>query len=264
MAAEKLNPQGGEDPERSSQSQRYLSLSEKGRAALLRGFRKTEELVDSADQLQIFDVLSLDSHVFPNHVSAVAWCGPVAASRRGKPNYSWQAMEYFLTHWKNTLDGVFFAGDEPFEQEGLRGAIKRCKDMGFAVGVETRATYPDRLNRSLPVLDWVSLNLSPPQANEGLTVPIEFWQSVISVISANVPFQVVWRLDGDMDERVFRATLERLGQIGVKRIRLEVPADWRMEHSAIIQDFEQIESLFDQIDVEYHEAEALGEDGWLE
>ena len=48
----------------------------------------------------------------------------------------------FLSSRKNDLDGVCITGGEPTLQSGLTEFVKKIKDLGFLVKIDTNASYP--------------------------------------------------------------------------------------------------------------------------
>lgn len=68
----------------------------------------------------------------------------------------------FLGQRRGLLDGVVFSGGEPLAQEATIDAAAHAREMGFAVGLHTCGCYPDRLERMLPHLDWVGLDIKAP------------------------------------------------------------------------------------------------------
>lgn len=76
---------------------------------------------------------------------------------------SWQAVHGFLRQRRGLLDGVVFSGGEPTLQAALGPALAEVRALGFATGLHTGGMYPERLQRVLPQLDWVGLDIKAPQ-----------------------------------------------------------------------------------------------------
>lgn len=60
------------------------------------------------------------------------------------------------------LDAVVFSGGEPLAQEATIDAACKAREMGFEVGLHTCGCYPERLERILPHVDWVGLDIKAP------------------------------------------------------------------------------------------------------
>lgn len=71
----------------------------------------------------------------------------------------WTQVERLLTQRRGLLDGVVFSGGEPTSQAGLTPALARVRELGYATALHTAGTYPARLARLLPLLDWVALDV---------------------------------------------------------------------------------------------------------
>ena len=67
----------------------------------------------------------------------------------------------FLKKRVGILEGVCITGGEPTLHSGLRGFIKRVKDMGFAVKLDTNGSNPGLLGRLMDegLLDYVAMDI---------------------------------------------------------------------------------------------------------
>ena len=81
---------------------------------------------------------------------------------------SWKKLERLLSRRKGLLDAVVFSGGEPTADPALLDAARRVKDMGFMVGLHTGGMLPARLERVLPHLDWVGLDVKGPPDDAAL------------------------------------------------------------------------------------------------
>ncbi len=110
---------------------------------------------------------------YPGHLALVVFCqgcpwrcgychNPHLIARAGDQMVTWEWVLAFLHRRRGLLDAVVFSGGEPTLQQSLIGAIETVKAMGFKVGLHTAGPYPDRLERLLPHLDWVGLDVKAP------------------------------------------------------------------------------------------------------
>lgn len=83
--------------------------------------------------------------------------GPMAEARRASPG-EWEAILAFLEARRGEIDAVVFSGGEPTLHPDLPAATAMCRELGLAVGLHTAGPYPERLERLLPLLDWVALD----------------------------------------------------------------------------------------------------------
>ena len=68
----------------------------------------------------------------------------------------------FLKNRKGKLDGVVITGGEPCLQKDLPEFIKRIKSEGFAVKLDTNGSFPEMLEKVLPDLDYVAMDIKAP------------------------------------------------------------------------------------------------------
>lgn len=96
----------------------------------------------------------------------------------------------FLTTRRGKLDAVTITGGEPTLQEGLIPFIRKIREMGFAIKLDTNGSRPDVLARLIQkkLLDYIALDIK---------APIEKYQSV-----ANVP------VDGDVIRKSIKIILK--------------------------------------------------------
>lgn len=75
---------------------------------------------------------------------------------------TWEEVLAFLKTRKKRLDGVVFSGGEPLMQPDVKDMLKQVKDLGFKAAVHTSGVYPEKLEKILPLLDWVGLDIKGP------------------------------------------------------------------------------------------------------
>ena len=80
---------------------------------------------------------------------------------------AWEAVERLLARRRGLLDGVVFSGGEATRQIALAPAMRRVRELGFAVGLHTAGPYPARLGALLDegLVDWVGLDIKAAPAN---------------------------------------------------------------------------------------------------
>jgi len=96
---------------------------------------------------------------------------------------------------RGLLDAVVFSGGEPTLQPALESALDEVKAIGFEVGLHTAGIYPKRLERLLPKLDWVGLDVkADPERYPMLTgVPgsgARAWHSARLLIESGTPHEM--------------------------------------------------------------------------
>jgi len=112
----------------------------------------------------------------------------------------WEGMEEeFFQHLgkrKGKLDGVCITGGEPTIQPDIIEFIKKIKDMGYLVKLDTNGTRPDVLKKlyDLKLLDFVATDIknAPERYDDtvGLKANMEkVKKSVEMIINSRVPYE---------------------------------------------------------------------------
>lgn len=125
----------------------------------------------SADGLRLGGVVAFSTVDYPGQLAATVflqgcpwrchYChNPHLIPRRadvGAP--AWADVRRLLQRRQHRLEAVVFSGGEPLLQRGLAAAMAEVQQLGFRVGLHTGAPDADRLQRLLPWLDWVGLDI---------------------------------------------------------------------------------------------------------
>jgi anaerobic ribonucleoside-triphosphate reductase activating protein len=112
---------------------------------------------------------------YPGKLAAVVYCqgcawrcgychNPELQSARGAREIPWADVVSFLERRRGLLDAVVFSGGEPTQQPGLAAAMRQVREMGFLVGLHTAGIVPWRLEKVLPLADWVAMDAKAPFA----------------------------------------------------------------------------------------------------
>lgn len=157
-------------------------------------------------ELQVGGVTPLTTIDYPGELAAVVFCqgcpwrcrychNPELLPRRGRSVVAWNDVARFLERRRGLLDAVVFSGGEPTLQPALESALDEVKAIGFKVGLHTAGIYPKRLERLLPKLDWVGLDVkADPERYPMLTgVPgsgARAWHSARLLIESGTPHEM--------------------------------------------------------------------------
>lgn len=126
-----------------------------------------------SDLLKVGGFTPLSTTDWPGMLAAVVFCqgcswqcrychNPELIPPKGEHEISWRSILDFLERRRGLLDGVVFSGGEPTLQRNLEMALRQVRERGFRLGLHTAGIYPDRLERVLPLLDWVGLDIKAP------------------------------------------------------------------------------------------------------
>lgn len=114
---------------------------------------------------------------FPDKISAVVfmqgcpWRCPfchntVLQKADYDSGFIWEKFIDFLKTRQKILDGVVFSGGEPLLQDELESAVREVKQLGFQIGLHTGGYRPSHLEKILPLVDWVGLDIKAPLVPE--------------------------------------------------------------------------------------------------
>ncbi len=114
---------------------------------------------------------------FPGRLAAVVFmqgcpwrcpfCYNQIIQKIGQPTgFLWSKFIDFLKKRQGKLDAVVFSGGEPLVQDNLSFAIQEVKALGYEIGLHTGGYRPEHLQKVLPLVDWVGLDIKAPFIKE--------------------------------------------------------------------------------------------------
>lgn len=133
--------------------------------------------------LRVGGLTRLSASDYPDRLAAVVFCQGCAwrctychnahlLGKRGEKEIPWPSVIRFLEGRKNLLDAVVFSGGEPTLQRSLPQAMREVKAMGYLVGLHTAGIVPRMLERVLPLVDWVGMDLKADFAHHDLVTRV--------------------------------------------------------------------------------------------
>jgi pyruvate formate lyase activating enzyme len=92
-----------------------------------------------------------------------------------QPRVSEKEFFDFLKEKKGLLEGVVVCGGEPTTQKDLPVFLKKIKEFGFLVKLDTNGSNPEMLKKLVEekLVDYVALDVKAPKEKYGETVGIE-------------------------------------------------------------------------------------------
>ena len=106
---------------------------------------------------------------FPGKISAIVFtagcnfrCGYCHNPELIHPVTTVKDIFEFLNTRRGKLDGVVITGGEPCLQKDLPEFIKKIKSLGFAVKLDTNGSFPEMLEKVLPDVDYVAMDIKAP------------------------------------------------------------------------------------------------------
>ncbi len=103
----------------------------------------------------------------------------------------------FLKSRQGILEGVCITGGEPLLQDGLEDFMRKIKDMGFLIKLDTNGSFPARLKSlcAKGLVDYVAMDIKNSQRKYSLTVGKTAFdlssvtESVDFLLGGSVPYE---------------------------------------------------------------------------
>lgn len=121
--------------------------------------------------MQIAGIQKLSLLDYPGKISCIIFtagcnfccpfCHNAGIVRKTLPLIPQTEVFAFLEKRKNMLEGVCVTGGEPLLQDDLGGFLKKIKDLGFAVKLDTNGSFPDKLAALIQnnLIDYIAMDI---------------------------------------------------------------------------------------------------------
>jgi pyruvate formate lyase activating enzyme len=202
--------------------------------------RRPQESTD----LRVGGLTPMTTIDYPGQLAAVVYCQGCPWRCRychnghlvgeADPLLTWDEVYAFLERRRGLLDGVVFSGGEPTAQSALADALRVVGELGFLRGLHTNGAYPGRLQRLLPELDWIGLDIKALTEDYPSVTGVDgsgekASQSLAILLDADVPFDVRITVHERLlpSERM-RELRRRLADLGVTEPVIQVARNDRM------------------------------------
>lgn len=88
--------------------------------------------------------------------------------------YTEEEILSYLSKRKGVLDGICISGGEPLMQKDLFSFIKKVKDMGYLVKIDTNGSFPDKLKKLIDesLIDYVAMDIKNSPEKYALTIGV--------------------------------------------------------------------------------------------
>ncbi len=177
---------------------------------------------------------------YPGHIVATVFfagcnfrCGycqnPALVNVEEKSQTSPHDIIAFLKTRKGLLDGVCFTGGEPLFSSDMLPLIKKIKELGFKVKLDTNGSNLEMLQMSAPYLDYIAMDIKcTPEKYDRLTGCKNSWEKLSETLEWVKQSQIPYEFRTTV--MPFWHTFEDLQKI---RLLLGKDANW------ILQQFRQ-------------------------
>ena len=142
---------------------------------------------------------------YPDKISAIVFtqgcnfrCGychnPELIILKNEPSYTIDGFFKFLKIRKGKLDGVVITGGEPCLQKGLIDFIIEIKQMGFLVKLDTNGSVPNVLEKALPLVDYIAMDIKAPLQKYSNIVQVntntdKIKESISMIINSGIDYE---------------------------------------------------------------------------
>lgn len=188
--------------------------------------------------LRVGGLTPLSATDFPEHLSAVVFCqgcpwrcgychNPHLQPTTAAEGMGWRQVMSFLERRVGLLDAVVFSGGEPTAQVALVPAVREVRGLGFKVGLHTAGIQPRRLEKVLPHVNWVGLDIKAPLAHYSKITGIPAsgdpaWNSLTLLLLSGVDYEVRTTVHPDLLPAAQLKELARsLAGLGVRNFALQ-------------------------------------------
>ncbi len=98
------------------------------------------------------------------------------------PEYSESEILRFLESRRGRLEGVCVSGGEPLLQRDLPEFLRRIKDLGYPVKLDTNGSFPDRLRRVVEdgLVDYVAMDVKNSPARYAETTGVSLYGEAVA------------------------------------------------------------------------------------
>ena len=125
----------------------------------------------------------------------------------------------YLEKRRGLLDGVCITGGEPLLQSDIKDFIKKIKELGYAVKLDTNGCYPEKLKAIVNegLIDYVAMDVKNCLSDYGKTVGIKDFDT------APVKESVDFLINGKVDFEFRTTVVKELHTIeGIKALAREI------------------------------------------
>ena len=227
----------------------------------------------SLPNLQIAGYETLSTVDWPGHLCSTIFCqgcpwhctycfNKEIISPRTKGSIPFSEVLTHLNKRKGILQVVFSGGDALLQGETTLQSMQLIKDMGFEIGLHCDGAFPNSLEKALPFLSWVGMDIKAlPQDYNHITLRQnsgnQAYKSLDILLQSDIPFECRTTLSKDsiQAKSIFQIA-NLLASKGVKEWHLQNAQGPQFEDTPVwrkyLQSVEEYASpMFEMFSVRY-------------
>ena len=137
-----------------------------------------------------------------------------------KPTLPWERVLTFLKSRQSLLEAVTFSGGEPTLQTDLLEAICEIRELGFKIGLHTAGISLLKLQKVLPFIDWIGMDIKAPFDNyKKITGVFRSGKEPLlcakAVIASGIPYQFRTTVDPNLlSEKDIQTITKQIKELG--------------------------------------------------
>ncbi len=156
-------------------------------------------------ELKVGGFTPLSMSDYPGHLSAVIFCqgcpwrcrychNTHLIPNKNSGDISFNDILLFLNKRRGLLDAVVLSGGEPTMQNEIVDAAIGIKSLGFKVALHTCGQYPKVLEKLLPCLSWIGMDIKAPfhkyqSVVQRKVLPERILESIKLIINSKVAYE---------------------------------------------------------------------------
>jgi pyruvate formate lyase activating enzyme len=123
----------------------------------------------------------------------------------------------YLEKRRKVLDGICLTGGEPLLQDGVEDFLKRVRELGYSVKLDTNGTFPERLRKLTEsrLLDYVAMDIKNSPERYAETVGIAGFD--YSPVRESIDFLLSGSVDYEFRTTVVRGLQDAESIVGAAR-----------------------------------------------
>ena len=165
---------------------------------------------------------------YPEHVACILFTkgcnfrcpfchNAVLVENKTEENYSQEEILSFLNKRKGVLDGVNITGGEPLLHKDIGDFLKKVKELGYDVKIDTNGSYPERLKKLVGegLVDYVAMDIKNSPEGYGETVGVpgmdisRVEQSIKFLLAGEQPYEFRTTVVAELHDET---TMESMGK----------------------------------------------------